>query len=96
MLDEGLIEKVKRGCYHSVEDYGTSEVAIINTLLPDAVFCIETALLYYKYSDRNPAEWNITIDKNTSRQRTNIGYPFIKAYQVEPTLHPLGETNDIY
>lgn len=95
MLDEGLIEKVKRGYYHWIEDYGTSEVALINSLFPDAVFCMETALFFYKYSDRNPAEWNITVDKNTSRQRTNIDYPFIKAYRVEPALFHLGETDGI-
>ena len=95
MLDEGLIEKVKRGYYHWIEDYGTSEVAIINSLFSDAVFCMETALFYYKYSDRNPAEWNITVDKNTSRQRTNIDYPFVKAYRVEPALLSLGETDGI-
>ena len=50
---------------------------------------------FYKYSDRNPAEWNITVDKNTSRQRTNIDYPFIKAYRVEPALLNLGETDGI-
>ncbi|MFQ9799823.1 MAG: type IV toxin-antitoxin system AbiEi family antitoxin domain-containing protein [Clostridia bacterium] len=48
--------------------------------------------LYYQYSDRNPAEWNITIDKNVSRSRTNIDYPFVKAYRVEPILVSLGET----
>lgn len=95
MLDEGLIEKVKRGYYHWIEDYGTSEVALINSLFPDAVFCMETALFFYKYSDRNPAEWNITVDKYTSRQRTNIDYPFIKAYRVEPALLNLGETDGI-
>lgn len=95
MLDEGLIEKVKRGYYHWIEDYGTSEVVLINSLFPDAVFCMETALFFYKYSDRNPAEWNITVDKNTSRQRTNIDYPFIKAYRVEPALLNLGETDGI-
>lgn len=95
MLDEGLIEKVRRGYYHWIEDYGTSEVALINSLFPDAVFCMETALFFYKYSDRNPAEWNITVDKNTSRQRTNIDYPFIKAYRVEPALLHLGETDGI-
>lgn len=95
MLDEGLIEKVKRGYYHWIEDYGTSEVTLINSIFPDAVFCMETALFYYKYSDRNPAEWNIAVDKNTSRQRTNIDYPFIKAYRVEPELLPLGETDGI-
>ena len=92
MLEQGLIERIKRGCYHWVDDYGTSEVVIVNRLFPDAVLCMETALFYYKYSDRNPAEWNITIDKNTSRKRTNIDYPFIKAYRVEPELLSIGKT----
>lgn len=92
MLEQGLIEKVKRGCYHWIEDYGTSEVVMINRLFPDAVLCMDTALFYYKYSDRNPAEWHITMDKNASRKRTQIDYPFIKAYRVEPELLTLGET----
>ncbi len=92
MLDEGLIEKIRRGYYHWIEDYDKSEIVIINSMFPDAVLCMETALFYYKYSDRTPAEWNITIDKNTSRQRTKIDYPFIKAYRVEPALVTLGET----
>lgn len=51
MLEQGLIEKVKRGYYHWIEDYGTSEVVIINRLFPDAVLCMDTALFYYKYSE---------------------------------------------
>lgn len=92
MLEEGLIEKVRRGYYRWIEDSGNSEVVIINSLFPDAVLCMETALFYYRYSDRNPAEWNIAIDKNTSRQRIKINYPFVKAYRVEPDLLPIGET----
>lgn len=92
MLEEGLIEKVKRGYYHWIEDNGKSEVVIINSLFPDAVLCMETALFYYGYGDRNPAEWNIAIDKNASRQRTKIDYPFVKAYRVEPDLLSVGET----
>ena len=92
MLKQGLIERIKRGCYHWVDDYGTSEVVIVGRLFPDAVLCMETALFYYRYSDRNPAEWNITINKNTSRKRTNIDYPFIKAYRVEPELLFIGKT----
>ncbi|MCR5636998.1 MAG: type IV toxin-antitoxin system AbiEi family antitoxin domain-containing protein [Clostridiales bacterium] len=91
MLDEGLIEKVKWGYYHWIEDQGKSEVLIINSLFPDAVLCMETALFYYGYSDRNPAQWNIAIDKNTSRQRTKIDYPFVKAYRLEPALLTVGE-----
>ena len=92
LLNEGFIEKIKRGYYHWTETYGEQEVKIINRLFPDAVLCMETALFYYQYSDRNPAEWNITIDKNVSRSRTSIDYPFVKAYRVEPDLVPLGET----
>ena len=92
MLEEGLIEKIKRGYYHWIEDDGKSELVIINTLFPDAVLCMDTALFYYRYSDRSPAEWHIAIDKNTSRQRTKIDYPFVKAYRTEATLLPVGET----
>ncbi|MCI8609794.1 MAG: hypothetical protein HFE73_09135, partial [Firmicutes bacterium] len=92
LLKEGFIEKVKRGYYHWGETYGEQEIKIINRLFPDAVLCMETALFYYQYSDRNPAQWNITIDKNASRDRTNMDYPFVKAYRVEPALVSLGET----
>ena len=92
MLEAGVIEIVNRGYSHWVEGYGDSEVTLINCLFPDAVLCMETALFHYGYSDRSPAEWNITIDKNVSRNRTNIDYPFVKAYRVEPSLVTLGET----
>jgi len=91
LLEKGMIEKVKRGYYHWVDDFSGSEIVIINRLFPDAVLCMETALFYYRYSDRNPPEWNITIDKNTSRQRTKVDYPFVKAYRVESALLPIGE-----
>ncbi|MCH5213449.1 MAG: type IV toxin-antitoxin system AbiEi family antitoxin domain-containing protein [Oscillospiraceae bacterium] len=91
MLEDGVIEKVKRGYYHWVDTFDGNEVVLIKRLFPDAVLCMETALFHYEYSDRNPSEWNIAINKNTSRQRTQIDYPFIKAYRVEPALLPLGE-----
>ena len=93
LLDEGLIERVRRGYYHWIEDSGESEIVIINRLFPDAVLCMETALFYYRYSDRNPAEWNFAIDKNVSKLRTKIDYPFIKAYRVESALVTLGEAS---
>lgn len=78
MLKEGLIEKIKRGYYHWVEDTIGSEVLIINRLFPDAVLCMETALFYYRYSDRNSAEWNLALNKNVSKERTKMDYPFIE------------------
>ncbi len=92
LLAQGLLERVRRGYYRWTEDDGESEVVIINRLFPEAVLCMETALFYYGYSDRTPAEWNFTIDKNVSRQRTILDYPFIKVYRVESELVILGET----
>lgn len=83
LLDEGFIERIRRGYYHWIENCETSEVVIINSLFPDAVLCMETALFYYKYSDRNPAEWSFAIDKNISKLRTNIDYPFIASVQKQ-------------
>ncbi len=75
-----------------MEDTIGSEVLIINRLFPDAVLCMETALFYYRYSDRNSAEWNLALNKNVSKERTKMDYPFIKVYRMEPSLLPLGET----
>jgi len=91
LLDEGYIERIRRGYYQWTESGETREIVIINTLFPDAVLCMETALFYYKYIDRNPAEWNFAIDKNVSKLRTKIEYPFIKAYRIEPELVTLGK-----
>lgn len=58
----------------------------LEKLFLDSNFTMEKALFYYKHSNRNPTEWNSTVDKNTFRQITIIDYPFIKAYQVEQAL----------
>lgn len=92
LLDEGLIEKVRRGFYHWIDQSNSSEIVIINRLFPDAILCMDIALFYYGYSDRNSAEWHFAIDKNVSKQRTKIDYPFIKAYRTESYLLPLGKT----
>jgi len=41
LLEKGMIEKVKRGYYHWVDDFSGSEIVIINRLFPDAVLCME-------------------------------------------------------
>lgn len=92
LLQEGLIEKIKRGYYHWIDELGNSEVILINSLFPDAILCMDTALFYYGYSNRNPAEWHFAIDKNVSKQRVKIDYPFIRAYRTEHYLLSIGET----
>lgn len=95
LLDEGYIDRVKRGYYQWVKDVDFSEVDIINAIFPDGVLCMETALFYYGYSDRNPAEWNVAIGRNVSKLRTNMVYPFIKEYRIDSQMLTLGETTGI-
>lgn len=92
LLDEGFIERIRQGYYFWIKNCENGEIAIIKRLFPDAVLCMETALFYYGYSDRNPAEWNFAIDKNVSKFRTNIEYPFIKVYRMDSDLLRIGET----
>lgn len=95
LLNSGVIEKVKRGYYYYLENDNGSEILIINKLFPDAVLCMETALFYYGYTDRNPSEWNFVIDKMVSKGRTKIDYPFITTYRVESSVLVLGETKGV-
>lgn len=92
LLTNGMIEKIKRGYYHWVGEAADSEITIINRLFPDAVLCMYTALFYYGYSDRTPAEWHLAVDKDVSKYRMKIDYPFVKTYFIESSLMNLGAT----
>ena len=92
LLDEGVIDKVKRGYYYLVDEQDYSEISILKRLLPEAILCMDTALFYYGYSDRTPLMWHLAVDKDMSKSKTKIDYPFIKAYYFEPNTLQLGVT----
>ncbi|MCL1963951.1 MAG: type IV toxin-antitoxin system AbiEi family antitoxin domain-containing protein [Firmicutes bacterium] len=93
LLNDGIIEKLKKGCYYLTDEQNKySEANIINRLFPDAVLCMHTALFYYGYSDRTPAEWHLAVDKDISKYRVKIDYPFVKTYFLESGLLDLGVT----
>jgi len=93
LLNDGVIEKIKQGCYHLIDEHNESEANIINRLFPDAVICMNTALFYYGYSDRTPSEWHLAVDKDISRYRVKIDYPFVKTYFLESALLDIGATD---
>ena len=90
LITDGYIEKVRRGYYQWVDHEDFSEVSTITRLFPDAILCMETALRYYGYSDRNPADWHLAVNKDSGKSRFNIDYPFVKPYYIEPALLELG------
>lgn len=92
LLNEKKIERIRQGYYFWIESSEIGEIAIINKLFPDAILCMETALFYYGYSNRTPSKWSFTIDRNVSKYRTKIEYPFVKVYRMESDLMQLGES----
>jgi predicted transcriptional regulator of viral defense system len=95
LLADSVIEKLKRGCYHLIDEHNDNEATIISHLFPDAVLCMNTALFYYGYSDRTPSEWHLAVDKDITRYRAKIDYPFVKIYFIEASLLKLGTTERI-
>ena len=95
LLTDGVIEKIKQGYYLLIDEYNDSEVNIINRLFPDAVLCMNTALFYYGYSDRTPSEWHLAVDKDITKYRVKIDYPFVKTYFLESSLLNLGATEGL-
>ena len=92
LMEDGHIEKVRRGYYqwNSSEDF--SEVGTVTRLFPDAILCMDTALRYYGYSDRTPGDWHLAVSKDSGKSRFNIDYPFVRPYYIEPTVLELGLT----
>lgn len=89
LTDEGYIAKIKNGYYQWTQAKKSDDIEVAG-LFPDAVLFMDSALFYYGYSDIRPIEWHLAVDKNTSKVRFNLDYPFIKPYYVEPDVLKIG------
>jgi predicted transcriptional regulator of viral defense system len=93
LIEHGIIEKVRYGYYQQIDSENLSEAATVTRLFPDAVMCMDTALFYYRYSDRTPMVWHLAVSKDSGKSRFKIDYPFVKPYYIEPFLLELGATD---
>ena len=97
MVNKRIVERIKVGYYRLCEESEIlSEAAQIAQLFPDGVLCMYTALFYYRYSDRTPLEWNIAVDRNTSKSRFELDYPFIQPYYMKREFLSFGITTADY
>jgi hypothetical protein len=92
-MEDGKIEKLKQG-YYRLSDYAEnmSEAALIARLFPDGVICMYTALFYYRYSNRTPLAWDIAVNKDVSKARFNLDYPYLQPYYLEAVQLDYGVT----
>ncbi len=97
LVESGYIERVKQGYYRIVEHTEEhSEAKLISQLYPDGIICMVSALFYYGYSDRTPINWDIAIDRNVSKARFNIDYPYVKPYYIDKAHLEYGITEGQY
>ena len=97
MLEKHFIERIKHGYYSLSETVeNCSDVEIIARLFPEGVLCMYTALFYHGYSDRTPLAWDIAINKDVSKSRFKIDYPYVQPYYMEAHLLLFGITNATY
>lgn len=97
LVESGYIERVKQGYYRIVEHTEDhSEAKLISQLYPDGIICMVSALFYYGYSDRTPINWDIAIDRNVSKARFNIDYPYVKPYYIDKVHLEYGVTEGQY
>lgn len=98
LIDNGYLEKIKQGYYRllKMSEEEPTEAQTIKALYPDGVLCMYTALFHYGYSDRTPLNWDIAIDRNVSKARFNIDYPYVKPYYMESIHLKYGVTEAEY
>ena len=92
LMEAGHMEKVRYGYYQWVDPDDFSEVGTVSRLFPDGIFCMDTALRYYRYTDRTPEQWHLAVSKDSEKSRFHIDYPFVKPYFLEPAVLELGST----
>jgi len=90
LIEDGEIEQVRRGYYQYIKENSFSDIPIINSLFPDAVICMESALDYYEYTDRTPFAWHIAVDNKSTRTRFYIDYPIVKPHFIKKERYDLG------
>jgi predicted transcriptional regulator of viral defense system len=90
LMQNGIIEKVRYGYYQWAGSETLSETTTVTRLFPDAILCMDTALFYYRYSDRTPLVWHLAVSKDSNKSRFKLEYPFTKAYFLEPSILTLG------
>ena len=95
-VDWGVLLRVKNG-YYSLQEQKLSEDEMVYRLFgEDGVRTMETALYIYGYLPTKPAEYQIAVDKNTSKSRFHLNYPFVHPYYSEPKVLTLGVTQSAF
>ena len=92
----GVLKKIKNGYYILTNHDMDEDEMILKLFGADGILTMESALYIYGYIDTKPYEYQIAIDKNTSKSRFKLEYPFVHPYYAEPKVLTLGVTQTAF
>ena len=92
LCNNGYIERVRHGYYALAESNDAGEEQLIQTLLPEAIVCVESALFHYRYSDFAPRTWTLAVPRTMTKTKINMDAITYKPYYIQNKLHELGKT----
>jgi len=92
LFNDGYIERVRHGYYSLANANVPQEEQLIQTLLPEAIVCVESALFYYGYSDFTPRKWTLAVPRTMTKTKINMDVIPYKPYYIQNKLHELGKT----
>ncbi|MGL5574580.1 MAG: type IV toxin-antitoxin system AbiEi family antitoxin domain-containing protein [Sarcina sp.] len=89
LVEEGIIEKIKRGIYkYSDTEENESEYIEISKVIRNAVFCLTSALELHELTTYSPYEYQVAIKRG--RKMIVPEYPPIKIYKFDEKYYELG------
>ncbi|MFW5821482.1 MAG: type IV toxin-antitoxin system AbiEi family antitoxin domain-containing protein [Bacteroidota bacterium] len=89
LLEENTIQRIKHGYYILAETFPREEV-VISRLFLEAVIFLESALVYYHYTDRIPYSWQIAVEKHANPDKYNFDYLTVTPYFIKKKYLDLG------
>ena len=92
LCTNGYSERVRHGYYSLSEANDAGEEQLIQTLLPEAIICVESALFHYGYSDFAPRVWTLAVPRTITKTKINMDAITYKPYYIQNKLHELGKT----
>jgi predicted transcriptional regulator of viral defense system len=90
LLEDGRIEKIKRGLYRWVgmNETGYQGVVDVSKAIPGGVVCLLSALSFYNLTTAKPMEVSIAVNKK--RKVIKPDYPPIKIYYFMDNIFKAG------
>ena len=92
LYNDGYIERVRHGYYSLSGANDIQEEQLIQTLLPEAIVCVESALFHYGYSDFAPRVWTLAVPRTMTKTKISMDAILYKPYYIKNELHGLGKT----